>query len=150
MAKLLKGISNYIPVNMAVNFIFKQALSKYVIIDEDNVNNIDKANQDNSFIILRNLKVNASEINSTHLKHSPMKIITGEIDLISFSFQSNKLTLKVSGVNILLMPLFEKQQQKEVQKEKVPMNDTQQQKVKKEEVSKNFKTNMFNNNFYLT
>ena len=137
MAKILKGISNYIPVNMAVNFIFKQALSKYVIIDEDNVNNIDKANQDNSFIILRNLKVNASEINSTHLKHSPMKIITGEIDLISFSFQSNKLTLKVSGVNIQLMPLFEKQQQKEVQKEKVPKNDTQQQKVKKEEVSKN-------------
>ena len=137
MAQILKGITNYIPVNMAVNFIFKQALSKYVIIDEDNANNIDKANQDNSFIILRNLKVNASEINSTHLKHSPMKIITGEIDLISFSFQSDKLTLRVSGVNIQLMPLFEKQQQKEVQNEKISKNDTQQQKVKKEEVPKN-------------
>ena len=127
MAQILKGIINYIPVNMAVNFIFKQALSKYVIIDEDNANNIDKANQDNSFIILRNLKVNASEINSTYLKYSPMKIITGEIDLISFSFQSDKLTLRVSGVNIQLMPLFEKQQQKEVQNEKIPKNDTQQQ-----------------------
>ena len=124
---IIKGISNYIPVNMAVNFILKQTLTKYVIIDEDNTNNINKATQDNSFITLRKLKVNASEINSTHLKYSPMKIITGEVDLISLSFQSDKFTLRISGINIQLMPLFEKQQHKVQKKEEISKNDTQEQ-----------------------
>lgn len=108
MNALLNKVKKYLPINDVLSFIFKTALSSYIITKDVDVNSLEKEISTKSFFSLVNLRFNTANINSSFLSTSPIKVLDGTVSKLSASLVESKLEIVISGINLLLMPFFEK------------------------------------------
>lgn len=112
MNSLLGHIKKFIPLNDFLNFVFKTALSSYIITDDVDITSIEREISSKAFFSLKNIRLNTANINS-FLSSSPIQLLNGTISNIDISFIDSKLNISISNITVLLMPLFNKEQKKE-------------------------------------
>jgi len=107
ISSILKGINDYVPLREFLNYIFKTKLSDFLIVNNVNIDNIEKDISSKSFLLLSNLLLNTSNINNTFLLNSPIKVINGKIGKLSITIlENNKISISIEKIIITLMPLF--------------------------------------------
>jgi hypothetical protein len=99
-------VDNFWPLKHFLNYIFKKTLGDYIMNDL-NLEEIEVGIKNNYSITLTNLKLNAYEINRKHLKSSPLKVLHGFIKRFDLVLDKEKLQIRIEGVHVLLMPVFD-------------------------------------------
>ena len=150
ISSILKGINDYIPLREFLNYIFKTSLSDFLIVNNVNIDNIEKDISSKSFLNLSNLLLNTSNINNTFLLNSPIKVINGKIGKLSITIlENNKISISIEKIIITLMPLFinrykqniPNKNEKNLQKEK----KSEEEIKKKGSIINNIINNLLNN-----
>ena len=108
MNSLLSHIKQLIPLNDLLTFVFKTALSSYIITDDVDIPSIEKEISSKAFFSLKNIRLNTANINS-FLSSSPIQLLDGSIRNVDISLIDAKLNISISNITVLLMPLFGKQ-----------------------------------------
>ena len=116
MNSLLSHIKQFIPLNDLLNFVFKTALSSYIITDDVDIPSIEKEISSKAFFSLKNIRLNTANINS-FLVSSPIQLLNGTIRNVEISFVDAKLNIAISDITVLLMPLFSKERSSERKEE---------------------------------
>ena len=84
MNSLLSHIKQFIPLNDLLNFVFKTALSSYIITDDVDIPSIEKEISSKAFFSLKNIRLNTANINS-FLVSSPIQLLNGTIRNVEIS-----------------------------------------------------------------
>lgn len=116
-----KIFNTFFPMREFLNYLFKKTLGDYILNDLD-LNKIEIEITNKAFISLKNIDLNASEINKKHLNNFPFLMLEGHIKEFDLSFSLDKISINIDKISILLMPLFNKEKTKTlVSKKQIPV-----------------------------
>jgi len=130
-----KLFNSFFPMREFLKYLFKKTLGDYILNDLD-LNKIEIEISNKAFISLQNIDLNASEINKKHFENFPFIILEGKIKKFELSFSFDKISINIDKLNILLMPVFNKEKSKNlISKKQIPI------KINNSSVNSNYNDN---------